>query len=101
MSMTPSRQRRPFSASARKANTASRGRAMTVVPVASGIDAALGEQLLELVEPAVPAHAVGRGGVALGELCVDQDDLGLLAAVAELDVHQRPRPVRGRPRLPP
>src|SRR5919197_4828024 len=98
MSMTPSRHRRSFSPSARKAKTASRGRAMTVLALASGIDAALREQLLELVEPAVPAQAVGRGAVALGELGVHQDELGLLPTVAELDRHQGLRAVRGRAR---
>src|SRR5919197_5413878 len=87
--MTPSRQRGSFSPSARKANTTSRGRATTVLCVASGINLEARDQPLELVEPAVPAHAVGRGPVAGGELGVDQVELGLLALLADLHGDER------------
>src|SRR5579864_364604 len=100
MSMTPARHCVLVVPSARNANTAAGGRAICTVLLASGIDPPPRKQRIELVKPTLPAHLVGRRPVTGWEFGMGEHQLGLAAAVVELDAHQRLRAVGGGAGLP-
>src|SRR5947209_12531335 len=89
MSTTPGRHRRSFAPSARNAKTSPGDWSTSTLLVASGIDAAPGEQRPELGESALPAHLVRRRSVAFGKVGVGEDELGSVSQGVELDGHER------------